>query len=113
MSNFIVAIPDELLTDAKVMAAKTGTSLNAIIRSLLDGFVQSESSPMAGNFELLLKYSLGQLTAKQTIKLLHLKDEAALHVLTLKAGFPLPRLSIQETEIMKKRFSEMLAKAST
>ncbi|MFM2435936.1 MAG: hypothetical protein RL063_1919 [Pseudomonadota bacterium] len=112
MSNFTVAIPDDLLTDAKVMAAKAGTSVNAIIRNLLDGFVQNESSPMTGNFEILLQYSLGQLTAKKAVKLLHMEDEANLQALTLKAGFPLPRISLQETEVMKKRFGEMLNKAS-
>ena len=39
MSNFAVAIPDDLLMDAKVMAAKTDTSLNSIIRLLLEAFI--------------------------------------------------------------------------
>ena len=111
MSNFTVAIPDDLLTNAKVMAAKAGTSVNALIRTLLDGFVQNESSPMSGNFEILLQYSLGQITPKKAIKLLHLEDEAALEKVTLQAGFPIPRLSLQETDNMQKRFGEMLDKA--
>ena len=111
MSNFTVAIPDDLLTDAKVMAAKAGTSVNALIRTLLDGFVQNESSPMSGNFEILLQYSLGQITPKKAVKLLHLEDEAALEKITLQAGFPVPRLSLQETDNMQKRFGEMLDKA--
>jgi len=111
MSNFTVAIPDDLLTNAKVMAAKAGTSVNALIRTLLDGFVQNESSPMSGNFEILLQYSLGQITPKKAIKLLHLEDDAALEKITLQAGFPVPRLSLQETDNMQKRFGEMLDKA--
>ncbi len=111
MSNFTVAIPDDLLTNAKVMAAKAGTSVNALIRTLLDGFVQNESSPMSGNFEILLQYSLGQITPKKAVKLLHLEDEAALEKITLQAGFPVPRLSLQETDNMQKRFGEMLDKA--
>ena len=113
MSNFTVAIPDDLLTDAKVMAAKAGTSVNALIRTLLDGFVHNESSPMSGNFEILLQYSLGQITPKKAVKLLHLEDEAALDRLTLQSGFPIPRLSLQETDNMQKRFGEMLDKASS
>lgn len=112
MSNFTVAIPDDLLTDAKVMAAKAGTSVNALIRALLDGFVQNESSPMSGNLEILLQYSLGQLTAKKATKLLHLDNEDALNSLTLNAGFPAPRLSLQDSESMQKRFGSMLDKAS-
>ena len=111
MSNFTVAIPDDLLTNTKVMAAKAGTSVNALIRTLLDGFVQNESSPMSGNFEILLQYSLGQITPKKAVKLLHLEDEAALEKITLQAGFPVPRLSLQETDNMQKRFGEMLDKA--
>ena len=111
MSNFTVAIPDDLLTNAKVMAAKAGTSVNALIRTLLDGFVQNESSPMSGNFEILLQYSLGQITPKKAVKLLHLEDEAALEKVTRQAGFPIPRLSLQETDSMQKRFGEMLDKA--
>jgi len=113
MSNFTEAIPDDLLTDAKVMAAKAGTSVNALIRTLLDGFVQNESSPMSGNLEILLKYSLGQITPKKAVKLLHLENEAALEKITLHAGFPIPRLSLQETDAMQKRFGEMLDKASS
>ena len=113
MSNFTVAIPDDLLTDAKIMAAKAGTSVNALIRTLLDGFVQNESSPRSGNFEILLQYSLGQIVPKKAVKLLHLEDEAALEKVTLQAGFPIPRLSLQETDNMQKRFGEMLDKAST
>ena len=112
MSNFTVAIPDDLLTNAKVMAAKAGTSVNALIRTLLDGFVQNESSPMSGNFEILLKYSLGQITPMKAVKLLHLEDEAALEKITLQAGVPIPKLSLQETDNMQKRFAEMLDKTS-
>lgn len=111
MSNFTVAIPDELLTDAKVMAAKSGTSLNAIIRALLEGFVQKESSSMTGNFEILLQYSLGQLSAKGAVKKLHLDDESTLNLMTRSAALPLPRLSLEENEAMRKRFGEMLNKA--
>lgn len=111
MSNFTVAIPEDLLTDAKVMAAKAGTSVNAIIRNLLDGFVKNESAPMTGNFEILLQYSLGQLTAKKAVKLLHMENEEKLQSLTLQAGFPLPRLSLQENDVMQKRFGAMLDKA--
>ena len=113
MSNFTVAIPDDLLTDAKVMAAKTGTSLNSIIRLLLDGFIKNECTPLSGNYEILLKYSLGQFTAKKTMKLLHLSSGAELDDLTLNSGLPLPRLSLQETESMQKRFGNMLDKAAS
>ena len=108
MSNFTVAIPDDLLTDAKVMVAKTGTSVNSIIRVLLDGFVKNERNALSGNYEILLKYSLGQISTAKAVNLLHLADAQALKVLTIQSGLPLPRLSLQEEEAMQKRFGEML-----
>lgn len=111
-TNFTVAIPDDLLTAAKVMAAKSGTSLNSIIRNLLDGFVNNESTPLSGNYEILLKYSLGQVAAKKVIKNLHLENVNELNALTIQAGFPIPRVSLQENEDMQKRFSQMLDRAN-
>lgn len=111
-TNFTVAIPDELLTAAKVMAAKSGTSLNSIIRNLLDGFVNNESTPLSGNYEILLKYSLGQVAAKKAIKSLHLENVNELNALTIQAGFPIPRVSLQENEDMQRRFSQMLDRAN-
>jgi len=110
-TNFTVAIPDDLLTAAKVMAAKSGTSLNSIIRNLLDGFVNYGSAPLSGNYEILLKYSLGQIAGKRAIKSLHLESDVELNALTIQAGFPLPRVSLQENEDMKQRFHQMLERA--
>jgi hypothetical protein len=108
MTNFTVAIPDNLLADAKVCAAKAGTSVNSILRVLLEGFVRNASAPLSGNSEILFKYSLGQMTEQKAIKLLHLDDEDDLRRMVLHAGLPLPRLSEQETEAMSKKFGEMI-----
>jgi hypothetical protein len=108
MTNFTVAIPDDLLADAKVCAAKAGTSVNSILRVLLEGFVRNESAPLSGNSEILFKYSLGQMTEQKAMKLLHLDDEEDLRLMVLRAGLPLPRLSEQETEVMSKKFGEMI-----
>lgn len=111
MTNFTVALPDDLLTDAKVFAARTGTSVNSIIRLLLEGFVRNESTAMPGNYELLLRYSLGQMSSAKVMKSLHLGSSEDLDKLVIKAGLPIPRLSISETEAMQKRFGEMLDRA--
>ena len=66
---------------------------------------------MTGNFEILLQYSLGQITAKNAVKQLHLEDNDALNLMTRNSGLPLPRLSMEENEAMRQRFSEMLDKA--
>jgi len=111
MVNFTVALPDDLLTDAKVFAAKTGTSVNSILRVLLEGFVRNESTIMPGNYELLLKYSLGQLPPAKAMKSLHLGNIDEVNGMVIQAGLPVPRLSISETEAMQKRFGEMLDRA--
>jgi plasmid stability protein len=108
MSNFTVAIPDDLLADAKVCAAKAGTSVNSIIRQLLEGYVRNESTPLSGNYEILFKYSLGQIPERTAMKELHLDDEESLSALTIQAGLPLPRLSLEETAVMQKNLGEMI-----
>lgn len=108
MSNFTVSIPDDLLTEAKVVAARSGVSLNAIIRNLLEGVVQNTSVSMSGNFEILMKYSLGQVSAKRAGILLHLEDESLLVDMTKKAGLPIPTIALREAESMRKRFGKML-----
>lgn len=67
---------------------------------------------MTGNYDILLKYSLGELTAAQAMRRLHIADdEQALNKLTLDAKLPLPKLSDKETEVMSKKFGELLDKA--
>lgn len=108
MANFTVAIPDDLLADAKVAAAKAGTSLNAIIRTLLEGYVRNERAPLTGNYEILFRYSIGQISEQDAVEELHLDDSDALHALTVQAGLALPRLSLEETAAMKRKFGEMI-----
>ena len=108
MSNFTAAIPDDLLADAKVCAAKAGTSVNAIIRLLLEGYTRNESAPLTGNYEILFRYSLGQIPEREAVEELHLNDRDSLNALTVQAGLPLPRLSLEETAAMKKWFGEMI-----
>jgi hypothetical protein len=67
---------------------------------------------MTGNYDILLKYSLGELTSAQAMRRLHLTDEQALNKLTIDAKLPLPKLSDAETDAMSKRFGEMLDRAA-
>ncbi len=112
MPKLIVGVPSDLLADAKVMAAKTGNPLSSIILGLLAGFVKNEAGPLTGNYEILLAYSLGRISAGNAAHQLHLDSESALNKLTLEAGLPIPRLGLQETEAMRKRFAETMDKAA-
>lgn len=67
---------------------------------------------MTGNYDILLKYSLGELTSAQAMRRLHIADEQLLNKMTLDAQLPLPKLSEAETNAMQKRFGEMLDNAS-
>jgi hypothetical protein len=42
------------------------------------------------------------------MKELHLDDEESLSALTIQAGLPLPRLSLEETAVMQKNLGEMI-----
>lgn len=113
MPNFTVAIPADLLADAKVAAARANTSLSQLVRVLLEGCVKNQSIAMSGNFDILLRFSLGQITAQQAQKLLHLDDPLVLDTMLSSAGLPMPRLSLQQTDAMQRRFGEMLDRAET
>lgn len=108
MSNFTIVIPDDLLAEAEVCAAKAGTSVNSIIRLLLEGHVRNESVPLSGNYQILFRYSLGQIPEQVAIKELHLDSEDALNALLIQAALPTLRLSLEETAAMQKRFGEMI-----
>jgi len=108
MGNFTVSIPEDLLSRAKVVAAMTNTSVNATVRALLEQHVQMLEKPLSGNYELLFKYSLGQLSEDSLIRDLHLESHEELRILVLQAGLPLPRLSLDEQKEMQDRFSKIL-----
>ena len=108
MPRITITVPDELLADAKACAAKAGVSVSELVRHLLAGHVRNERAPLPGNFEILLRFSLGQVSERDAMAELHLDDEDALSVLTILAGLPLPRLSLEETAAMRKNFGEML-----
>lgn len=108
MPRVTVDIPDDLHTDAKACAVKGGTSVSAIIRHLLEGYVRNQNAPLPGNFEVLFRYSLGQVSQEEAMRELHLESEDALHFLTNQAGLPRPRLSLAETAAMQKHFGDML-----
>lgn len=108
MSNFTVSIPDELLSRAKIVAAMTNTSINATIRSLLERHVQLLEKPLSGNYEILFKYSLGNINEDAVIRDLHLGSSEDLKILVLQAGLPLPRISLEEQKEMQDRFAKVL-----
>ena len=113
MANFTVAIPDELLAKSKVVAALAETSVNALIRALLEGHIESSSSALSGNYQILFRYSIGKITEEKALALLQQPDRERLHNLVRHAGLPLPRLDLQEAKKMQETFSEMIDRFGT
>jgi hypothetical protein len=93
--NFTGAVDRDLLRRAKVIAAKTDTSVNALfnaeLRHLVETFEAAESSGNQ-NFKVLLDFSLGKLTGAAVMQALGIDGEEDLFLLMAQAHLPMPRL---------------------
>lgn len=93
--NFTGAVDRDLLKRAKVIAAKTDTSVNALFNAELRHLVETFESAEAGgnqNFKVLLDFSLGRLTAAGVMQALGFDSEEDLFLLMAQAHLPMPRL---------------------
>jgi len=93
--NFTGAVDRDLLKRAKVIAAKTDTSVNAIfnaeLRHLVETFEAAEASGNQ-NYKLLLDFSLGRLAGDEVMRALGIESEEDLFLLMAQAHLPMPRL---------------------
>lgn len=93
--NFTGAVDRDLLKRAKIIAAKTDTSVNALfnaeLRHLVDTFEAAEASGNQ-NYRLLLDFSLGRLAGDATMLALGIDSEEDLFLLMAQAHLPMPRL---------------------
>jgi hypothetical protein len=108
MASITIEIPDALLSDAQAVAERANTPIEVIIGQLLEGYVQHLATRLPGNYEILFQYSLGRITEARATAALHLDDAEHLKWLTLQAGLPVPRLSLQESAAMQMHFAEMI-----
>lgn len=108
-----VEIPDELLNDAELAFARNGLSLSSVLQQLLKGYVSAACTPMPGNYELLLRYSLGQISECSAMEAFHLDEADSLRAMTVGARLPLPRLPEKDAAAMQKNFGEMLDRFGT
>jgi len=113
MSNFTVAIPDDLLARAKIDAATHGTSVNALVRALLEGHLSRQDLSLPGNYEILVKVALGQISVASSIKQLHLDSEDDLFLLLSYCGLPRPRVSDQQEVQMQERLTTILSRVAS
>lgn len=93
--NFTGAVDRDLLRRAKVIAAKTDTSVNALfnaeLRYLVETFEAAEASANQ-NYRALLDFSLGRVDGAAAMSVLGIDSEEDLFLLMARAHLPMPRL---------------------
>ena len=101
--NFTGAVDRDLLKRAKVVAAKSDTSINALfnaqLRYLVETFESAESQRNA-NYPALLAFSLGKHDDRATMDTLAIDSEEDLFLLMTQAHLPMPRLPEADTAAM-------------
>ena len=101
--NFTGAVDRDLLKRAKIIAAKTDTSVNALFNAELRYLVETfESAETAGNqnFRTLLDFSLGRIDDLAAMATLGIDSEEDLFLLMAQARLPMPRLPESTTQGM-------------
>lgn len=101
--NFTGAVDRDLLKRAKVIAAKSDTSVNALfnaeLRYLVETFEAAEGSSNQ-NFRTLIDFSLGRMNDLSAMGALGIDSEEDLFLLMTQAHLPMPRLPQAQTQRM-------------
>lgn len=109
--NFTGAVDRDLLKRAKVIAAKTDTSVNALFNAELRHLVETFEAAEAGgnqNFKVLLNFSLGKLTGADTMQALGIDADEDLFLLMAQAHLPMPRLPEVQTRSMVDQLTSLV-----
>lgn len=110
--NFTGSVDRELLKRAKVIAAKTDTSINALFNAELRHLVETFEAAEAGgnqNFRSLLNFSLGRADDRATLAALGIDSEEDLFLLMTQAHLPMPRLPDATTQDMVETLNALAA----
>lgn len=101
--NFTGSVDRDLLKRAKVIAAKSDTSINALfnaeLRYLVETFEAAEGSNNQ-NFRTLLDFSLGRIADQEALVALGIDRQEDLFLLMAQAHLPMPRLAEAVTQGM-------------
>jgi hypothetical protein len=101
--NFTGSVDRDLLKRAKVIAAKSDTSINALFNAELRYLVETfEAAESAGNqnYKTLLDFSLGRIGDTDARSILSIDSQEDLFLLMAQARLPMPRLSETDTALM-------------
>ena len=110
--NFTGAVDRDLLKRAKVIAAKTDTSVNALFNAELRHLVETfEAAEITGNqnFRVLLDFSLGRLADDAAMRALGIDNDEDLFLLMAQAHLPMPRLPEVVTRDMVEQLKSLTA----
>ncbi|MDP2878029.1 MAG: hypothetical protein Q8N74_00670 [Sulfuricella sp.] len=110
--NFTGAVDRELLKRAKIIAAKTDTSVNALFNAELRYLVETfEAAEATGNqnYRALLDFSLGRIDDRITMASLGVDSEEDLFLLMVQAHLPMPRLPVATTQRMVDELNALTA----
>jgi len=110
--NFTGAVDRELLKRAKIIAAKTDTSVNALFNAELRYLVETfEAAEAVGNqnYRALLDFSLGRINDRATMTALGIDSEEDLFLLMVQAHLPMPRLPAATTQGMVDELNSLTA----
>ncbi len=101
--NFTGAVDRDLLKRAKIIAAKSDTSINALfnaeLRYLVDTFEAAEASGNQ-NYRTLLDFSLGRTDDLTAMQALGIDSDEDLFLLMAQAHLPMPRMDQASTQRM-------------
>ncbi|OQW98600.1 MAG: hypothetical protein BWK73_52170 [Thiothrix lacustris] len=101
--NFTGSVDRDLLRRAKVIAAKSDTSINALfnaeLRYLVETFEAAETVSNQ-NFRTLLDFSLGKIDDLNAMAALGINSAEDLFLLMVQAHLPMPRLPDNMTKAM-------------
>jgi hypothetical protein len=110
--NFTASIDPDLLERAKVIAAKSETSVNALfgaeLRYLVETFEAAEATGNQ-NYRTLLDFSLGRIDDLRAMAELELDSAEDLFLLMTQARLPMPRLSTRATQKMVDSLNDLVS----
>jgi hypothetical protein len=109
--DFTASVDRSLFKRAKLMAAKTETSLDTLLNTELSYLVETFEAADRGhnrNFRTLLDFSLGRIDDLSALRALGLDSEEDLFLLMAQAHLPMPRLSDEMTRDMMQDLNALL-----
>ena len=110
--NFTGSVDRTLLKRAKVIAAKSDTSINALFNAELRYLVETfEAAEVSGNqnFRTLLDFSLGRMDDHAALAALGIDSQEDLFLLMAQAHLPMPRLPEETTQRMVQSLHDLLS----